>query len=146
MKDNREVKRIYGYTEDMNKVIKGEVEECDSKQIYKVLLENVILKNGSLIPSRNEKKINSIKWNVVWKNQARLKGVNAEEKCFAWKISQDMLEVGNRIHRKNAQRNCQRVKDNGEKCDKIEDIYHCLTECEVIAECFMELKLIRWET
>ena len=36
-----------------------------------------------------------------------LKGVTAEEKCFAWKIAQDMLEVGNRLHRKNANRSCQ---------------------------------------
>ena len=60
-----------------------------------------------------------------------LKGVTAEEKCFAWKIAQDMLEVGNRIHRKNANRNCQRVKANGEKCDEIEDVYHCVSQCEV---------------
>ena len=107
IRDYREIKQIYGYTEDMDKVVKEGIDKKEAKEIYKLLLEKVVQKNGSLIPSRNEKKINGIKWKVVWKNQALLKGVTAEEKCFAWKMSQDMLEVGNRIHRKNAKRTCQ---------------------------------------
>ena len=57
-------------------------------------------------------------------------------------MSQDMLEVGNRIHRKNARRTCQREIYNGDRCEEIEDIYHCLSECEAVEECFEELKQI----
>ena len=103
-------------------------------------MEKVVQKNGSLIPSRNEKKISGIKWKVAWKNQVLLKGVTAEEKGFAWKMSQDMLEVGSRIHRKNAKRTCQRETRNGERCEEIEDIWHYLSQCEVVKECFEELK------
>ena len=83
LRDYREIKQIYGYTEDMEKVVKEEIDKKEAKAIYNLLLEKVVQKNGSLIPSRNEKKINGIKWKVVWKNQILLKGVMAEEKCFA---------------------------------------------------------------
>ena len=105
IRDYREVRKVYGYTVDLMDIVKAERTEAEVKEIYNILLEKVTQKNGSLIPSRNEKKTNGIKWKVVWKNQVMLKGVTAEEKCFAWKIVQDMLEVGNRIHRKNAIRN-----------------------------------------
>ena len=140
--DYREIKQIYGYSDDMDKVVKEGLDKKEAKEIYKILMERVLHKNGSLIPSRNEKKTNGIKWKVAWKNQGFLKGVTAEEKCFAWKMSQDMLEVGNRIHRKNAKRGCQREMGNGERCEEIEDIYHCLSQCEIVEECFEELKQV----
>ena len=140
IRDNREIRKIYGYTEDLIEIVKAEKKKAEVKDIYEILLEKVTQKNGSLIPSRNEKKTAGIKWKVVWKNQVMLKGVTAEEKCFAWKIAQDMVEVGNRIHRKNANRNCQRVRASGDKCNEIEDIYHCVSECEVVMDCFKELK------
>jgi hypothetical protein len=111
-----------------------------SKEIYGVLMEKVTQKNESLIPSRNENKVNGIKWSVVWKNLKIMKGVNAEEKFFVWKSTQDMSEVGYRIRRKNAQRSCQRLTKSGLKCEENEDIYHCLSECEVVEETFMDLK------
>ena len=33
-----------------------------------------------------------------------------------------------------------RVKANGEKCDEMEDVYHSFSQCEVVVECFKELK------
>ena len=126
----------------MDKVVKEGLDKKEAKEIYKILMERVLHKNGSLIPSRNEKKTNGIKWKVAWKNQGFLKGVTAEEKCFAWKMAQDMLEVGNRIHRKNAKRGCQREMGNSERCEEIEDIYHCLSQCEIVEECFEELKQV----
>ena len=142
IRDHKEIRQIYGYTEDMEKVVKEEIDKVEAKAIYDLLMEKVIQKNGSWIPSRNEKKTKGIKWKVVWKNISLLKGITAEEKCFAWKMSQDMLEVGNRIHRKNARRTCQREIYNGDRCEEIEDIYHCLSECEAVEECFEELKQI----
>ena len=31
---------------------------------------------------------------------------------------------------------------NGERCEEIEDIYHCLSQCEIVEECFEELKQV----
>ena len=36
----------------------------------------------------------------------------------------------------------QRGTRNGERCEEIEDIWHCLSQCEVVKECFEELKQI----
>ena len=33
-----------------------------------------------------------------------LKGLDADERCFAWKVIQDMRPVGARIHRNNAEK------------------------------------------
>ena len=53
-----------------------------------------------------------------------------EEKCFAWKTSQDMLPVGSRIHRKNAERRCMSMLENGQTCPGIEDLEHRFRKCE----------------
>ena len=45
----------------------GRVEE-----LYGFLLEQVVSKSGSLIPSREEKRCN-IKWKVAWKNMDLLR-------------------------------------------------------------------------
>ena len=95
-----EVKKIYGYTENFVSVVKADLADANVKSIYNHLMREVLEKNGSLIPSRNEKKVSGIKWKVVWKNLNLLKGITASERVFAWKCTQDMLEVGDRIHRK----------------------------------------------
>ena len=35
-----------------------------------------------------------------------MKGLAADEKCFAWKVQQDMLAIESRMHRQNAERRC----------------------------------------
>ena len=77
-----------------------------AKDIYNFLIEEVTHRNLSLIPSINEKKSPNVKWGVVFKNIKLLKGLNADVKCFVWKITQDLLPVGCRIHRRNAERRC----------------------------------------
>ena len=67
--------------------MKEGLDKVEAKEIYDLLMGKVIQKNGSLIPSRNEKKTNGIKWKVVWKNISLLKGISAEENCFALIIS-----------------------------------------------------------
>ena len=136
-----EVKKIYGYTENFVSVVKADLADANVKSIYNHLMREVLEKNGSLIPSRNEKKVSGIKWKVVWKNLNLLKGITASERVFAWKCTQDMLEVGDRIHRKNANRNCIREKDE-KKCGEREDILHCLTKCEMVKRSFNNIKEI----
>ena len=88
-------------------------------EIYDKLLEKVIYKNMSLIPSRNEKRVRGVKWKATWRNLEILRGLNIEEKCFAWKLTQDLVEVGQRRHRAGAQKNCKRQLENGEECGPI---------------------------
>ena len=97
--DSIKIEKVYGYTEDMESVINAEIGK-DVKSIYNHLMKSILEKNGSLIPSRNEKKVSGIKWNLEWKNQNLVKGITGSERVFVWKCTQDMLEVGDRIHRK----------------------------------------------
>ena len=78
------------------------------------------------------KKSLNVKWSVVWKNLFLVKGLTAEEKCFAWKVSQDMVAVGSRIHRPNAERRCLAVFDNGEVCVEIQTLEHLFVKCKAV--------------
>ena len=78
------------------------------RELYGVLLEQVVSKNGSLIPSREEKRCN-IRWKAAWKNMNLLKEITPEEKMFAWKLCQDLLTVGARIHKKRCMENWEGV-------------------------------------
>ena len=70
-----------------------------------------------------------MKWSVVFKNLSSLKGMTAEEIEFAWKVSQDMLPVGARIHRKNVERRCLRVLGNGVICEDTQTLEHLFLNC-----------------
>ena len=129
---------IYGYFQDFERIYYEGLSTSTVKEIYKFLMKNVLENNGSLIPSRNEKKTENVKWSVTWKNLKMLQGVTPEEKDFAWKVSQDMLPVGKRIHR-NVEKRCLR-KIRNEECQVIPDIYHVLMECESIKNTFKEIK------
>ena len=66
----------------------------------------------------------NVKWGDVWKNISLLKGLTAEEKCFVWIVTQDMLAVGNKIHRPNPEMRCLAVFVNGEVCVEIQGLEH----------------------
>ena len=113
------------------------------KEIYNALLEKLIEKNGSLIPSRNEKRIRCVQWKNSWKNLSLLRGVGVEERTFAWKMSQDMLDVGSRIHRKGAIKECKKELDRGGTgvaCNQIETLKHRPLNCETVNGCYVGLK------
>ena len=99
--------------------------EANSNQIYKYLLKNKVERNGSLIPSRNERNLRGIKWGPTWKNLTLIKGLNSDEKCFGWKLTQDMVAVGRRIHRKGSDQLCKRLLDNGIVCNELDTLDHC---------------------
>ena len=128
--DKGVVNNLYGYSEDFVGVYKEGLAMASVKEIYEFLLQDMVYCNGSLIPSRREKRSQNIKWSLVWQNVQSLKGLTQEEKCFAWKTSQDMLPVGSRVHRKNAERRCLRVLENGQNCLEIEDLEHRFRRCE----------------
>ena len=68
-----------------------------------------------------------------------LQGITLDEMDFAWKVFQDILAVGNRIHR-NVEKRCLRKSRNDEECQVIPDLYHALTECESVKNTFNEIK------
>ena len=69
---------------------------------------------------------------LVFKNLKLLSGITAEERCFAWKLSQDMLAVGKRIFRRNAERRCLAKLADGSLCQEIQDINHAFKNCDAV--------------
>ena len=115
---NKEIKQLVD-----NKLTIGLV-----KEIYSHLLENITKRNGSFIPSRKKKRTRGIKWKTSWRNLTILRGLNSFEKAFAWKMCQDMLEVGSRDHRKGANKNCRKTL-SGKDCGQLETLRHRLLHC-----------------
>ena len=121
------------YRNEIQMVSRHDLVKGTTKQIYSLLLQEIISKNGSLIPSRNEKRSLGVKWSISWKNMSLVRGLNAEERCFVWKLLQDMIPVGARIHRNNAEKRC--LTDlNGGVCQVEQTLVHCLQLCPGIQE------------
>ena len=76
------VDQIYGNIEDFKMIYEAGLSDAPVKLIYEFMMKKVLYKNESLIPSRNEKRQDGIKWSLAWKNMVLVKGINAEEKCF----------------------------------------------------------------
>ena len=129
--DNK-VKALYGYSKDFKELFEANLSSSNVKTIYNKLIEKITFKNGSLIPSRNEKRTEGIKWGLTWNNFQLLRGLDSEEKMFGWKVIQDMLPVGRRIHRQNVEKRCLIDMEDGSKCQIIPDIYHVLKDCNGI--------------
>ena len=125
---------FYGYTDEFLYVARNDLLNGTVKQIYSFLMHDVIYRNESLIPSRNETRLFGVKWSLVWKNLRSLKGLNPDEKCFAWKMSQDMLNVGARIHRNNAEKRCLAELPSGLLCQTEQTLVHCFQLCPVISD------------
>ena len=140
--DNDKIGKMYGHRKDFLELYQNFLSNATAKSIYEKLMEKVCFRNGSLIPSRNEKRVACIKWSLTWKNFKLLKGINAEEKVFIWKVIQDMLPIGRRIHRKNAEKRCLIELYDGSKCLVIPDLKHSLIQCEGVKNSFEEVKRI----
>ena len=82
------------------------------------------------------KRLTNIKWGTVWKNFKLLKGLTPIEITFSWKVTQDMLPVGNRIHRNNAERRCLTTLIDGSICQEIQDLKHCFQLCPMVVEIY----------
>ena len=132
---------IYGYFDDFKNIYMTGLGDESVKVIYQHMVKGIVEKNGSLIPSRSEKRNENIKWNVTWKNLKMLKGITAEEKMFGWKVTQDMVAVGSRIHRKVDKRCLRNIPSKGE-CQIIPDLTHHLAECEAVKNGFEAIKEI----
>ena len=71
-----------------------------------------------------------------------MKGLTATERCFAWKIQQDMLPVGNRIHRKNAERRCLTELENNQICIEVQTLQHCFASCPMVQNVYEALRFV----
>ena len=143
LNDRDSYKDIYGYTDAFSEVVKAGVSMSSTCDIYGFLMEAVISRNNSVIPSRCEKRSKNIKWSVAWRNWSGLKGVDAEEYEFSWKLQQDLLKVGARLHRPNADRRCM-ADIGGLFCQEIETREHLFIGCERVKECSRGcLKILR---
>ena len=123
-------RNLYGYSEEFVRIYTEGLVLAPVKEIYNFLLKDVLYRNGSIIPSRNEKKSENIKWSVVFTNMSNIKGLTPDEKSFAWKISQDLLPVGARLHRKNADRKCLVNLGNDRICQELQTLEHFFVKCE----------------
>ena len=72
----------------------------------------------------------------MFKNFKLLSGITAEERCFAWKLSQDMLAVGKRIFRRNAERRCLAILADGSLCEEIQDHDHAFKNYGSVVETY----------
>ena len=132
---------MYGYGEDVKRVVKLKTDS--SKMIYNELMYDIICRNNSIIPSRNEKRTQGIKWAVAWKNWSKLRGISPQEREFAWKVQQDMILVGARLHRPNAERRCMEQIGDNIMCLDLETRQHAIAECEGILDIYSMEHLIR---
>ena len=134
MYDVDKVNQVYGYTREFVTIIENGLSTSPSKAIYDFMIKEVTHRNGSLIPSRREKKVQNIKWGLVHKNVKLLSGITADERCFAWKVTQDMLPVGSRIFRKNAERRCLANLSNDNTCQEVQDLKHAFKDCDQVVD------------
>ena len=123
------VNHIYGCQNDFKKVLYSGVDLKNTKQIYDKLMNDICFRNGSLIPSRAEKRSTGVKWKIAWKNLQQAKGITAQEKYFQWQVQQDMLPTGDRLHRPGSEKRCLSIMDNGRVCTQINDRQHVLLAC-----------------
>ena len=121
--------KIYGNERQMKEIMnKMGVNVTQCKDIYSEMIKSKTEKNGSLIPSRNEARMKGVKCRVTWNNLYKLQGLRAEEKEFAWKLTQDLIPIGKRIHRANVEKRCLNEIGN-QVCQVIPDLKHKLLEC-----------------
>ena len=123
---------MYGYEGKYSKYMDTIQEGTTVKEIYTEMLKEKYEKNGS-IKSKN------IKWSITWKNLEGIRGLSPSEVEFAWRLTQDMLLIGSRIHRANVNKECKKEIDGGE-CRAIPDISHTFATCKGICNQFNRYK------
>ena len=148
------VERVYGWRKEFRIALEEDYILNGVRVIYDKMLEHFISKNGSLIPSRNEKRKIGVSWRKTWQNLVIARGLLPSEKCFAWKMTQDMIEVGQRNHR-GGKKECKNVLNNGLVCNVMESLEHRVLECEVVRDisdsvrritCLLTEREVSWKT
>ena len=71
-----------------------------------------------------------------------MRGLTSKEKCFAWKLQQDLLPVGVRKHRKNADRRCLNLLANNQVCVDTQTLEHAFATCSSVLDIFESLSKV----
>ena len=107
-----------------------------TKQIYKVILDEQIGRKENRIKSRTEKKELWVRWDQTRKNMEIARGLNIQEKEFMWKLVNDMLRIGDRVHwggDPNTRDKCKMISSDGsgnmKKCGEKENRRHVFDGC-----------------
>ena len=124
-----EIGKLYGYKNDFKELLNECIDLKNVKLIYEFLMTDICYRNASLIPSRQEKRTCGVKWKTAWSNLKLTKSVTAEEKYFQWQVQQDMLPVGNRLHRPGAEKRCLSILGINTVCTALNDRKHALLSC-----------------
>ena len=136
---------IYGQNNDLLNYIRAGQCSLSSKEIYEDLNTKSVSVNGSLIPSRIEKKVSGIKWSKTFKNYHALKFVTPIEKEFCWKMTQDLVPVNGRLHRKNSDKRCLREIRKNNLCAYVQDRHHAFISCPAVLSSTNKLKMVLLE-
>ena len=107
-----------------------------TKQIYKVIMDEQIGRKENRTKSRTEKKEVWVRWDQTGKNMEIARGLNIQEKEFMWKLINDMLKIGDRLHwggDPNTRDKCKMItcdeRGNMKKCGENEDRRHVFDGC-----------------
>ena len=136
---------IYGINTEFLNYLKSGRDSYSAKQFYDELLYNAVYNNGNLIPSRIEKKVLNVRWSLTYRNFYNLRFVTAIEREFCFKMFQDLVDVNQRIHRKNSDPRCLREIKPNVLCSSIQDRQHAFINCIRIKESIDILKSILFE-
>jgi len=124
-----EIGKLYGYRNDFKNLLNEGIDFKNVKLIYEFLMTDICYRNASPIPSREEKRTCGVKWKTGWSNLKLTKSVTAQEKYFQWQVQQDMLPIGNRLHRPGAEKRCLSLLENNTVCVCLNDRKHALLSC-----------------
>ena len=137
--------KIYGLNNEFLDYLKSGRDSYSAKQFYDELILKAVSNNGNLIPSRIEKKVLNVRWSRTHKNFSNLRFVTSIEREFCFKMFQDLVDVNQRIHRKNADPRCLRELKSNVLCSAIQDRQHAFIECRRIKDSIDMLKSILFE-
>ena len=82
-----------------------------------------------------KRSVNS-RWSIAWRNWKSLRGLNAAECEFAWRLQQDLLPIGARMHRPNADRRCKMELAGNMICQETQTRQHLFMECVSVRKVF----------
>ena len=121
---------LYGYKDKLIKLLEmGEDEILSAKDLYSYFVKEVIHREGNLIPSRMEKKYESVDWARAHRNYKESKYLRPKQKEFLFRFCHDLLLLGARNHFRGADKECKREKTQGSKCNSLETRVHFFKNC-----------------
>ena len=128
---------LYGHKDELLKLLGlGGDEIPTAKELYRYYVKDVYSKGESLIPSRMEKKYDTVKWKKSFRNYEECKFLKPTQKEFLFRFNHDLLHLGSRNHFRGADHDCRREEAPGIKCRSLETRLHFFKNCIVINDIY----------